>query len=268
MIERVHALRVLVVAGFRRHANYRAAMFGGAFTNSIFGLLRASIITAAVTTAGGELGGYAVSGAVTYAWLTQALIGPVHVFAWEDLALRIRTGDIAVDLARPLDVQLQYAAMDVGRAGAMFLPRGLPPLVVGALTFGLAFPTDPVAYLAGAVSVLLGIGVSFTCRYLLSLSAIWLLDVRGVFTVYVTVSLTLSGLTVPVHWFPGWLATLAAATPFPSMLQAPTDVLTGRVSGAEVPGLLGTQLAWLVGVLSVGRVVQHLGTRRLVVQGG
>jgi ABC-2 type transport system permease protein len=52
------------------------------------------------------------------------------------------------------------------------------------------------------------------------------------------------------------------------MLQAPADVLTGRVSGAAIPGLLGTQVAWLVGMVTLGQVVQRLGTRRLVVQGG
>ena len=88
-------------AGFRRHASYRGAIIGGALTNSVFGVLRASILSATIVTAGGELGGYAVAAGVTYAWVTQALIGPVQIFTWDDLALRVRTGDIAVDLARP-----------------------------------------------------------------------------------------------------------------------------------------------------------------------
>lgn len=264
----MHATWALVVAGFRRYASYRGAMLGGALTNSVFGLLRASIVTAAITTAGGTLGGYGVAAGVTYAWITQALIGPLQIFTWDELALRVRTGDIAVDLIRPLDLQLQYAAADVGRAVAIFLPRGAPPLAVGALTFGLALPGEPLAYLAGALAVVLGIGISFACRYLVNLAAIWLLDVRGLLTTYVTVSSVLCGLVIPVHWFPGWLATLATATPFPSMLQAPADVLTGRATTADLPGLLAVQAAWLVSTVAAGQIVQRLGTRRLVVQGG
>lgn len=264
----MRAVRALVVAGFRRHASYRGAIIGGALTNSVFGVLRASIVSAAIVTAGGDLGGYATTAGVTYAWITQALIGPVHIFTWDELALRVRSGDVAVDLARPVDLQLQYAAADVGRAAAITLPRGLPPLAVGAVMFGLTLPASPVAYLAGAVSVALAVGISFACRYLVNLCAIWLLDVRGMLTVYVTVSSVLCGLVIPVHWFPGWLAALASVTPFPSMLQAPADVLTGRTAGAGLPALLGTQLAWLVGMLAAGRLVQRLGTRRLVVQGG
>jgi ABC-2 type transport system permease protein len=265
----MRAVGAFVGAGFRRHASYRGAIIGGALTNSVFGILRASIVTTTIVSAGGHLGGYAVATGVTYTWITQALIAPLQIFGGDELALRVRTGDLAVDLTRPVDLQLQYAAADIGRAAAITLPRALPPLTIGAATFGLALPSAPTAYLAGTVAVLLGIGISFACRYLVNLSALWLLDIRGVFTVYVTVSGLLCGLVIPVHWFPEWLARLAAATPFPSMLQAPADVLTGRVTGAPaLIGLLGTQLAWLIGMLTAGRLVQWLGTRRLVIQGG
>ncbi len=54
---------------------------------------------------------------------------------------------------------------------------------------------------------------------------------RGLLTLYMVGSNVLTGLVVPVHWFPGWMAALATATPFPSMLQAPVDVISGRVTG-------------------------------------
>jgi ABC-2 type transport system permease protein len=133
---------------------------------------------------------------------------------------------------------------------------------------GLALPSDPAAYLAGLVSVLLGVGISFACRFLVNLAAFWLLDIRGVLTVYVAVSGLLCGLYVPVSWFPPRLAAVAAATPFPSMLQAPADILTGRVSGPPVLWLLAVQLGWLGVSLAVGRAVLALGARTLVVQGG
>jgi viologen exporter family transport system permease protein len=261
-------IAALIGAGFRRQARYRGAIAAGALTNSVFGLLRASIVSATIGSAGGQLGGYAAAAGVTYVWVGQALLAPLQIFFWDDLALRVRTGDIAVDLVRPVDLQLQYGAQDLGRALAVTLPRALPILAVGAVTFGLALPTDPWAYLAGLVSIGLGVGVSFACRYLMNLAAVWLLDIRGLLTVYFTLAMVLCGLVVPVHWFPAWLGALDAATPFPSMLQAPADIFTGRASGGAVVPLLGTQLAWLVGALALGQVVQRLGTRRLVVQGG
>jgi ABC-2 type transport system permease protein len=77
----------------------------GAFTNTVFGLIRAYITVGAIGAAGGTLAGYDAKAGITYAFLAQALIAPVNIFTWNEFALRVRTGDVAVDLARPVDPQ-------------------------------------------------------------------------------------------------------------------------------------------------------------------
>ena len=254
--------------GFRRWATYRGAMAAGAFTNTIFGLIRAYITVGAIGAAGGTLAGYDAKAGITYAFLAQALIAPVNIFTWNEFALRVRTGDVAVDLARPVDPQLAYLASDLGRAAYSIIPRGLPPMLVGGVVFGLAMPTAATPYLLGAISLLLAVMVSFACRWLANLAAFWLLDLRGVMMIYVLASGLLSGHLLPVHWFPSWLAAIANATPFPSIIQTPIDIVTGRAEGVDALALIGVQLGWLVVALIAGRLVFTAGTRKLVVQGG
>lgn len=254
--------------GFRRWATYRGAMAAGAFTNTVFGLIRAYITVGAIGAAGGTLAGYDARAGITYAFLAQALIAPVNIFTWNEFALRVRTGDVAVDLARPVDPQLAYLASDLGRAAYSIIPRGLPPMLVGGLVFGLAMPTAALPYLLGAISLLLAVMVSFACRWLANLAAFWLLDLRGVMMIYVLASGLLSGHLLPVHWFPSWLAAIANATPFPSIIQTPIDIVTGRAEGVDALALIGVQLGWLVIALIAGRLVFAAGTRKLVVQGG
>lgn len=57
------------------------------------------------------------------------------------------------------------------------------------------------------------------------------MEIRGIIGLYVVLIGPLCGLFVPVHLFPDWLRTVAYATPFPSILQSPIDVLSGRVLG-------------------------------------
>jgi ABC-2 type transport system permease protein len=258
----------LAAAGWRRWSAYRAATVAGALTNTVFGLVKASIVIAAIASAGHPLAGYDARGVATYTWLVQGLLAPMALFAWSELAERVRTGDIAVDLARPADLQLSWLAADLGRAAFVLLPRGLPPLAVGAVTTGLSMPTSPVSYLLGALSVALGVAISFAGRFLVNLAAFWLLDFRGVVTLYMLASTVLTGLVVPVHWFPGWLGTVAHLTYFPSILQTPVDVLSGREHGLAAGRLLGVQAAWLAATLLTGRLVLARASRRLVVQGG
>jgi ABC-2 type transport system permease protein len=267
--DEVRSLAALARAGFHRFATYRMATITGAFTNSVFGLARAAILGSAITTsATGSVAGYTAAQVVTYAWIGQALIAPVHVFQWNELALRVRTGEIATDLTRPVDLQLSWLATDLGRAGYSLIPRGLPPVLVGALTFGLVLPPGVLPYALGAISTLLAVVISFGCRFAVNLAAFWLVEIRGVVVGYVAVSTLLCGLLVPVSWFPPWLHRVAQATPFPSMLQGPLDVLTGRATGTQALAVLGVQVVWLVVVLGLGRVLLRLATRTLVVQGG
>lgn len=265
----MRAWGVLVAAGFRRYSAYRAATIGGAVSNSAWGLLRVAVVTGAVGSAGGSLAGYDRHEAITYAWVSQALIGPVCLFSWNELAIRVRSGDIAVDYARPVDLQLQYGLPDLGRAAYVFLPRGLPPILVGLVTSGLWLPTELWAWAAGLAALVLAVGISFACRYLMNLTAFWLIDVRGILTSYLIISTVLSGLYVPVQWFPHWLLVLSGFTPFPSMLQTPLDLFCGLADspGDAVRPLL-LQVSWLVALVLLGRVVQTRAARKLVVQGG
>jgi ABC-2 type transport system permease protein len=264
----VPALLAFAAAGFRRYAAYRSANVAGAFTNTVFGVVKASITLAAIAAAGGAIAGYDAQQGASYAWLTQGLIATVALFGWSELAERIRTGDIAVDLARPVDLQASRLASDLGRAAFMLVPRGLPPVLIGVLFFDVGLSPHPALYALAPLSIALAVAVSFACRFLVNLAAFWLLDLRGVLTLYMVASNVLAGLIVPVHWFPGWMRAIADASPFPSMLQAPVDVLSGRDAGWQALETVGVQVLWLVVVLLLGRVVLRRALRRLVVQGG
>lgn len=268
LVVRSRPVLALVGAGVRRYTTYRAALLGGAFTNAVFGLLRASVLAATIEARGGPVGGYSRAQAVTFAWVTQALIAVVELFGWNEIALRVRTGDIAIDLCRPVDPVVAWGAADLGRAVAVLLPRSLPILLVGAVTTGLALPAGPAPYLLGAVAVVLAALLSFACRCAVNLVAFWTVEVRGVLGLYVVLSTTLSGLVLPLTWFPSWLATVARATPFPAMVQLPTDVLLGRATGAQAAAVLAVQAGWLLAAGVLARVVLGAGRRRLVVQGG
>ncbi|MDF1606324.1 ABC-2 family transporter protein [Nocardioides sp. YIM 152315] len=258
----------LFVAGFRRQSTYRLAALGGLVANTTFGLLKVALLFAAVRTSGGELAGYDVAMMSTYIWISQGMLGSVNLHGRTEIADRIRSGDVAVDFLRPLDVHLASVTTEVGRAVFALIPRGVPSVVIGALLVGMALPDDPWAYPLGAVSLLLGIVVSATTVYLVGVCGFWLLETRGVAILYMVVSGFLAGLFVPIAMFPDWLRVVATVTPFPSMMMYPVDVLSGRVDGAAAVGLVALQVLWLAVTVTAGQLATRAGRRRLEVQGG
>jgi ABC-2 type transport system permease protein len=267
-VSTVRTYLLLAAAEFQRYSTYRLAILAGVTTQSVFGFIRVSVLFAAISEAGGTLAGYDQRSASTYVWLGQALLAPIAIFGWIEIAERVSSGEIAVDFARPVDLQLAWWARDFGRASFQLLSRGLPPLLIGAVTFGLALPQSWTAYPLGLVSLILAVSISFVVRFLVNLIAFWTLDVRGFVGLYVVVVGPLCGLYVPVHLFPEWLRIIAYATPFPSMLQTPIDVLSGRVLDAAAVAVVASQLAWLAGLVGLARLMQWRAGQRLVVQGG
>jgi ABC-2 type transport system permease protein len=258
----------LVLAGFRRYSTYRQATAASTFTNCVFGFMRTYVLLAALATAG-SAAGYDRGQLVLYCWASQGVLGVVLLWGWTELGDRIRTGDVVSDLLRPVAPVQYYLAVDLGRAGYALLNRFVVPMIVGIVFFHPHLPVRPATYPLFAVSVLLGVIVSFGIRFLVNAAGYWLLDIRGVILVHTFATALLTGLSVPVHFFPTWLVWLLwVGTPFPSVLQTPLDVLVER---GPLPGLVAEvagQAAWVLVILLSCRWVQRRAERRLVVQGG
>lgn len=253
--------------GFRRYSTYRAATLAGLFTNCVFGFLRGYVLVA-LFRYHGHVGGYDESDTLTYTWLGQGAIMVVHLWSWTELAVRVRTGDIATDLSRPLDVQGYWLSQDLGRALYQLLTRGIVPFLVGAAWFSLRVPVHATTYAVFAISVVLGVVVSFAIRFLLNLTAFWLLDHRGVNTLASVATMFLSGFVVPIAFFPGWMATVLRLLPFAGIVQTPIDVFLEQRTGLAALGAIGLQVVWALVLLGAGRLVLAAATRKLVVQGG
>jgi len=254
----------LAAAGFRRYSTYRTAALAGLATNVVFGFMRCAVLLT-VFAGSAQVAGYDPAAAVTFVWVGQALIDVVLTWGNTGLAERVRSGDIAIDLVRPWDLQLAALAEDLGRAGFSMMVRFVPPMLVGAAFYELRLPGTVLGWAAFALGVVLAIVIGFAVRFLLNLTAFWLLDWRGVFGLYAVLSSVFGGLVLPVGMFPQWARVAIWCTPFPATLQVPADLLVGR--GAALP-LLAHQLAWAVALLWLGRVVLRRAERVLVVQGG
>ncbi len=260
----------VALRSFRRYSTYRAATLAGIFTNSVFGVIY-SYAYLALWHASPQAGGYDAADAVTYVWLAQALLMTVAVWGGgttDDLTERIRTGDVAIDLYRPVGLVGWYLAGDLGRSAYHLLTRGLTPTLIGAVLFGIALPSSPTAAVGFAISLPLAVTVSFAIRFLVASTAFWLLDAQGIKVLAGAFAVFFTGMTLPLVLFPGWLGTLAQALPWAAYIQVPIDVWLGRHQGGDLLAALAFQALWVVVLLALCHLVLHAATRKVVVQGG
>ena len=78
----------------------------------------------------------------------------------------------------------------------------------------------------------------------------------------------MSGLLIPIDWFPAWFQSLSMLLPFQAIAYYPLQIYLGRVDGSPMLILLMLQLFWVVVLCSAGRLVWRLCQRQILIQGG
>jgi ABC-2 type transport system permease protein len=252
----------------RRMATYRGATFAGVVTNTAFGFIL-SYVLLAVFRERGAIDGFDATDAVTFTFVAQGLLMPVGMFGTDrEMAERVLTGEVAMDLARPYDYQGWWAAVAYGKAAFYAWARGVPPFLAGALVFDMRLPAEPWMWPAFAASVALAVGLGFCWTFLLQTTAFWLVDVRGLNQLGWISAMFLSGVVVPLVLFPPGVEPVLRALPFASMIQLPVEVFLGKHTGADLAGLYLTQAAWIVVLAGAGRLLLARAERKVVVHGG
>jgi ABC-2 type transport system permease protein len=252
---------------FQRHLTYREATLAGLVTNFFFGILRASILVALYGPLK-EVAEITVQDAITYAALTQALIGYLSIFHWYDLMNSVYTGDISSDLLKPMGLFSFWLAQDLGRAIINFVFRGIVVLIGYSFIFDLVYPKGISQWMALGFSLILSWIISFTWRYLINLASFWTPNARGILRFFFVLSWFFSGFLMPLRFFPDWVAQLANVTPFPHMLNTTIEVYLNIVHGPELIRALIFQTLWAIGLFILGQIILKIGVRRLVILGG
>lgn len=213
------------------------------------------------------LGGLALSQTITYILLARLLSPLVETRTIFFFGFMIRQGQIAVELTRPLDMQMRFTTERFAELLA-FLVQRLPLFVLAWLFFGLSLPADPLLWLAFFVSLALGQVVLFLFDWIFACLAFYVTETWGLSVVRVAAGSFFSGAIVPLVMMPGWLQNIAAVMPFAQALAVPISFLSGIFTFADAPRLWLIQFIWLIVLLMFSRFIFNVAVRKVTVQGG
>jgi ABC-2 type transport system permease protein len=252
---------------FRRQLNYRAAALAGIATNFFFGLLRAAVLLAFLG-ARNEAFGFDRQQIITYTGLTQSIIAYLHFFNWSDLTDTVYSGQVAGELLKPMSFFGQWLARDAGRALAQALMRGVTLMGIYSLIFDLTYPSTALQWVAVLWALILAGLISFSWRFLVSLTAFWSPNAQGYLRFFFGLSWILSGFAFPLRYFPIWFQNLAYLTPFPALVNTPLELFLSQLPSSQWLPALAYQIFWVVFLIAAGHLALRAGIRRLVIQGG
>jgi len=204
-----------------------------------------------------------VGQAISFARFSPAERAPVY-----GMAGRIRSGDIALDLIRPVDFQLQRFWEALGFYLVELIWVNIPALLFFILVLRIQPPRDTAAGLSFVCSLLIGFLVAFSLNSILMMLSFWTGNAQGIQKAKKAVVEILAGTLIPYEFFPGWLKTIAGYLPFQSMAYIPLSIYSGKLAGGYLVSALGVQLLWAAVMLALSRFLWRAASRRLTIYGG
>jgi ABC-2 type transport system permease protein len=268
--------RAIVSARFRMLLQYRGAALAGLWTQICFGLTLIMIYEAFYRSSTAAVRPMAFAQIATYVWLGQALLAMLPWNADGEVRELVRSGAIAYELARPVDLYGAWYARAVAQRTAPTLLRAAPMAVlasVGLPLIGLAewrlAPPPSLAAGAGFVAALaLALALGCAISVLINVSLMWTVGGDGFVMLFTTAVSLLSGLLIPLPLLPDWAQGALAWLPFAGLFDLPFRIYAGHLPASDLATVLARQLGWTVALIAIGRWLLGRGMRRVVVQGG
>ncbi len=252
---------------WRMELQYRGAVVGGFFCQVFFGLILVALYRALYQSKPQAM---PIASVTTYVWLQQAFFRML-LASDADLLDKIRSGSIAYDLCRPLNLYGYYYARILAQKLLGSLMRAAPMFIFAALLpagWGLSAPVSLSALLVSVAGLLLGLCCVCALENITMAITMRTLDSRGVQAMLNLLMMTFSGNILPLTLFPDSWQKVITLLPYAQLLDAPIRLYTGEWPLSEAPRVLALQAAWTIALVGLGLLLWKRHQKKLVIQGG
>jgi ABC-2 type transport system permease protein len=266
----------VVGARFRVLLQYRAAAIAGVFTQLVFGMVLVMVYEAFYLSSTADVQPMAFAQVASYVWIGQALLAMLPWNVERDLQAMVRSGAVAYELCRPIDLYGMWYARAVAFRTAPTILRALPMVVlatvglplVGLGEWRLAPPPSLAAGVGFAIALVGGLALACALTTLINIVVLWTIQNDGVIILFTAAVSLLSGLLVPLPLLPDWAQPVLRWLPFAGVMDLPARIYNGHIAPAEIGLVLARQVGWTLALVALGRWLLDRGMRRVVVQGG
>lgn len=250
---------------------YRAAALAGLSTQFFFGIIFAMVYIAFYESNDANTP-MQLSQLVSYLWLNQVFFSLINMFYRDkEIINMIKNGNIAYELARPKKLYFMWFSKIMGSRISMVVLRSLPILLIAFILpkpYNLSLPVSILAFLLFLLTLIIGAILVTSLTTLYHVIVLNTLDEKGISSIFCATADLLSGVTVPIPFFPSFLQVIANVLPFRYVSDLAFRIYSGNVSLNE--GLKGIiiQIIWIAITTLIGYLLTNKSLRKVVVQGG
>ncbi|HEY3320215.1 MAG TPA: ABC-2 family transporter protein [Planctomycetota bacterium] len=184
------------------------------------------------------------------------------------IAARINKGEITTDLLRPTSLLVQFYGSALGEVFFRTIFMAAPVLALALFFFNLQLPASPLHGVLFGYSVILAFHIFFAVNFMTGLCAVYTEKLQGFLWAKFMLLQFLSGLLLPLEFFPAPLRAVFDALPFKGMAYTPMSIYLGRLDGAALWRELALQTGWTIALMLLCSWHWMMVRRRLSSLGG
>ncbi len=186
------------------------------------------------------------------------------------VAKQIRDGEIKKFIVQPIDMVGFILLGRVAHKVAYYTISTLPFALVFFLCRGYFTDGWPAADVMTAfvLSCLLAFLLGYFLDLCIGLIGFWSLEVSSLLFIYMLLNFFLSGHMFPLDMLSEPWRTIVDYLPFKYLAYFPAAIFLGKISADEVWQQIGSEVAWLVALIVLARVLYARGLKRYSGYGG
>src|SRR5579863_5493592 len=218
-------------------------------------------------------GGHAIAGYNLAQMITYVSVGwMIRSFYWntidQEMAYEVIEGKIAMDLIKPVSVQWMWISRAIGESAFRLGLLTLPTAVVVALVFPVQGPSSRENFLFFLVSVLGSFFLMAAINFMIGTCAIPLKSILALIRAKYWLIEMLSGLLIPITFFPQKIQQILAWLPFEHIAYTPLQIYLGKLDRAHALRALATEWLWVFALMILAHLWWSRTLRTITIQGG
>jgi ABC-2 type transport system permease protein len=225
-------------------------------------------IWTAVFRSSSSLAGYTLAQMIAYVsvgWIIRS-------FYWntidQEMAYEVIEGKIAMDFIKPVSIQWMWISRAMGESAFRLVLLTLPTAVILALIFPIQGPASRENFLLFILAVVGSFFLMGAINFMIGTCAIPLKSILALIRAKYWLIELLSGLLIPIAFFPEKLQRLMAWLPFEHIANTPLQIYLGKFDRAHAWRALGTQWLWVIALLFLAHVWWDRASRKITIHGG
>lgn len=188
----------------------------------------------------------------------------------------IKDGTIAMSFVKPISYRLRFIATNLGSFSVLMFMFGVPLLTIAYVVLSLiGFITIKISIwgfllylLLFFVAQIIAVLLNDTICYIFGILCFYTTAGFGLNQIKMVVVNFLSGVYVPIAFFPGIFKTIATYLPFAGMAQNPILILLMKVDYLKALEYIGLSLLWLIILEIFAKLLFTHASKKVTVQGG